>query len=270
VASPNIYPNGIGGTYGAELTTLSPLYTSGYVWYVQSTTGTDAASPAGRERNKPLATIAQAYTNAAAGDTIVLLSGHTEILAATQTLAKAGLHILGEGTTSTRPTFTRNVDDELFEVTDSGVRVENVTIAASSLLSSKSKIKVSSTDFRMVDVRVNQGANDTGPGLELVTGADSAVLERVSFVSTSVTTQPVIGMAVTNAISALTMDACTFDGGTLGWSHPHALDFNGAVTGLNIVSLNLYADSDVEIVTGTTGRITVLGKTGSARIEWAA
>src|SRR5689334_19357234 len=115
MASPNIYPNGVGGSTGASLATAAPLYASGQVWYVSSTTGVDGASPAGLDRVKPLATLAQAYTNAAAGDFIVCLSGHVETLTSAQTIGKADIKLVGEGTGSSRPRFTRNADINMFD-----------------------------------------------------------------------------------------------------------------------------------------------------------
>ena len=61
---------------------------------MDSATGSDAASPAGKDRIKPLATLAQACTNAATGDIIVCLAGHAETLTSGQTFSTANILVL--------------------------------------------------------------------------------------------------------------------------------------------------------------------------------
>ena len=72
------YPNGLDPDGGNELLTGKPLITSGDVWYVHATEGTDGSGAAGQNRSKPLATLAQAISNAAHEDIIVLKEGHAE------------------------------------------------------------------------------------------------------------------------------------------------------------------------------------------------
>lgn len=272
MASPNLYPNGIGGTTGAELATVSPLYASGQVWYVSSDTGVDAVSPAGLDRIKPLATIAQAHTNAAAGDFIVCLSGHEETLTAAQTYDKADIKFVGEGSGSNRPRFTRNGDVNMFDVTAAGVQFHNVYFVASSSASTKSRLRTAAVSTLVRDCYFECGASDTGPAAETITGAGQIVYRDTSFVSvaTLLTAQPHSALKVTNAITDLDIDTCVFSGGTTGWSNQHAINIAGAVTRLRAVNVDLLADSDATIVTGTTGYFNVRYKTGSARVLWAA
>lgn len=272
MASPSIYPNGIGGTTGATLATVSPLYASGQVWYVSATTGVDGASPAGLDRIKPLATLAQAHTNAAAGDFIVCLSGHTQTLTAAQTFDKADIKVLGEGSGSNRPKFTRNGDVNMFDVTAAGVQFHNIYFPASTSASTKSRLRTAAVSTKVRDCYFECGASDTGPAAETITGASQAVFRDTTFISTAtlLTAQPHSALKVTNAITDLEIDACAFSGGTTGWSNQHAVNIAGAVTRLCAINVDLLLDSDVTIVTGSTGYFHQRYKTGSARVLWAA
>ncbi|MEY4931756.1 MAG: hypothetical protein RLZZ403_76, partial [Pseudomonadota bacterium] len=99
------YPNGIGGSTGDSLALAKPLMMSGSVWYVDSATGTDAAGSAGKDRSKPLATLATAVSNASDDDIIVFFDGHEETLTSAQTLGKR-LSLIGEGSDAGVPTVT--------------------------------------------------------------------------------------------------------------------------------------------------------------------
>lgn len=273
MASPNIYQNGVGATTGAALALLSPLYTSGSIWYVYSVTGADAVSPAGKDRSKPLATLAQAHTNAAAGDIIVCLSGHVESLSAAQTFNTANILVLGEGSGSSRPRFTRTGDVNMFDVTAAGVMFANIFFPASTLASTKSRVRFAGINDRMVGCYFECGALDNGPSLETVTGAAQvSVTGGTYFVSTatSLTAQPDHAIKLTNAITDLELDTVIMDGGSTGWANQFALNGAGAVTRLRATNIDLLGDSDVTLATGTTGHVAIRNQTGSARIVWTA
>lgn len=272
MASPNSYPNGVGGTSGANLVSLTPLLTSGNVWYVSSLTGANAASPAGRDRIKPLATIAQAITNAAAGDIIVLLSGHSETLTASQAISTNRLMILGEGTGTNRPRFTRNGDVIMFDVTGSNVYFDNLYFPASASASTKSRLRQGGADSRTYRCYFESGASDTGPALEYITASETCVLGSCTFISTAtlVTAQPESAVKVTSAIAGLEMDSCAFSGGVTGWSNPFAFNGATAITSLWATNIDLLLDADVTLATATFGVFHVRNKSGSARVVWAA
>jgi len=272
VASPNIYSTGIGGSTGSALVTASPLFASGSIWYVSSSTGSDAASPRGKERIRPLATLSQAHTNATAGDIIVCLSGHSETLTSGITFNKAGITVIGEGTGSSRPKFTRNFDGVMFDVTAAGVTFESVYFVASGTASTSARLRTAGARGVVSTCYFEHGTNDTGPGLELITGADEFGIDNTTFISTStsVSSQPESALKVTNAVSDLHMSTVTFDGGSSGWSNPYALNGAGAITRIKALNVDLLKDSDVTFATGTTGYFVTREKSGSARIVWAA
>jgi hypothetical protein len=274
VASPNFYSSGIGGSTGDDLATVSPLHCSGSVWYVGSaTTGAaDAASPRGKERIRPLATLAQAVTNAAANDIIVLLASHTETLTGVQTLNLAGLTIISEGSGSTRARFTRNADAVLFNITADNVTLGNIYFVASSTTSTNARVKTANANTRLIDCYFESDESDTGPAFETVTGAGSCHIVDTTFASTATApdSQPESAIKFTNAISDVFLSNVVVNGASSGWSNPYAINGAGAITRLRGLNVDLKGDSDVTFATGTTGYLHVRTSTGSTRVVWAA
>ncbi len=274
MASPNIYAGGIGGSTGATLATAPRLYASGDVWYVGSaTTGAaDAASPRGKERIRPLATISQAYTNAAAGDIICLLADHAETLTVSQALAKTGLTVIGEGTGTSRPKFTCNAAISLFTASAAGVWIDNVYFVASTTIAPTNRVAVSAAGVHLTNCYFECGILDTTPSVEFTTGAGQALIGDSQFVSTasSPAAQPASAIKVTNAMSDLTLDTVTIDGGTTGWSNPYAFHGAAAITRLKAVGCMFLNDSDLILATGSSGFIAERDPTGSVRVVWTA
>lgn len=274
MASPNIYASGVGGSAGAELATVAPLYTSGVIWYVDSSTGSDAASPRGKERIRPLATLAQAHTNASTGDIIVCLAGHSESLSSAQTFNKNSIKVIGEGSGTNRPQFIRTGDVNMFDVTAAYVLFENIYFAASSLgsASTKSRLRTAGASTKVVNCWFDCGTMDGGPAFELISGTGYVTLTDSTFISTStdVTAAPASAIKVTNAISDLVMDTVVMDGGDSGWSHPYAFNGAGAMDPIYAKNIDLLNDSDIIFATGTNGHLHIRNQSGSARVVWTA
>lgn len=269
----NLYPNGAGGSTGDTWATCEPLYVSGAVWYVQSTTGTDAASPAGRNREKPLATLSQAITNAADNDVVVCLSAHAETLTGALAISKK-LTIVGEGTSAGVPTvtFTCNAAAaSLFSVTATNVELRNLKFAAQSQANSATKITCNQVGFVMDGCYMQLGANDDAAGLTLASGADQALIRNTTFISTGTVTsaQPESALKTSAAVADLTLEGVTFSAGTVGFSNYFAWDSSAAaITRLKVLSLSLLLGADVKLHASTTGRVNVSTFTGGSRIEW--
>ena len=270
MASPNIYPNGIGGTVGSDVVSLSPLYCSGSIYYVDSSSGSDTYT--GLERNKPFATFSAAYTAAANNDLIVLFSGHSETYTAGVTISKTGLSIIGEGSGTSAPSFIRNFDGSMFTISGAGTQLRNILFSGGTYTSTSAKVTVSCASLYAESLYFQASSYDTGAQLELTTGANNAFMDTLTFISsaTSVTAQPAIGLKITNAVSDLHIENIIFDGGSSGWSNPYAFLGSGAITRLCAKDISLLNDSDVSFVTGTTGVYWPLSKSGSNRIVWAA
>lgn len=255
-----------GATSGAPLLTREPIVASGQHWYVSSLTGSDAVSPRGLDRIRPLATLAQAHTNATAGDTIILLENHSETLSSAQTFNKAGIRVRSEGSGNTRARFTASAAINMFDVTAAGVWFENVYFPASTAAAT-ARIRIATAGTRIYGCYFQCGASDTSAAVKYITGAGQAEIRSTSFVSsaTSVSAQPAIGVEVVNAMSDLNLDTVVFDGGSYGWSD-YAFKGTAAITRLYGIDLSLLNDSDLYLATSSVYEIHVANQSGSARM----
>ena len=261
MSSPNLYQNGAGGTVGHSLAIRSPVWAlnASYIWYV-GPGGTDAASPAGRRREKPLATLAQAHTNCAAGDIIVCLEGHLESLSAAQVFSKARVKVVSEGSGSSRARFTCTGAVAMFDVTAAGVRFLNLYFPASTAVPT-ARIRSAAARTYIEDCYFECGASDTSRAVSFVTGAGTATVSGTSFVSVAAT--PAIGIEIINAISDLDLIDVTFDGGASGWTD-FAFKATAAVTGIYANVANQLNNSDAYFVTGSSGTWVPGDASGSA------
>lgn len=268
MASPYIFPAGFGGLTGGAWATAKPLCTTGTAYYVYSVTGSDAY--AGTDRAKPFATLGAAITAAAANDTIVILSGHAETLAAALTMNKANLWIQGEGSGASMPRFTANGAIAMFDITAAGVRVDTIFFPAS-LAAPTARIQSASTETVVSGCWFECGIADTGPAVKFVTGAGQGTVENSTFESTStaIATQPAIGIEVANAMTDLNLANVLFDGGSVGWSD-YAFKGTAAITRLDASSIALLRGSDFYAATGSVYRVNVSAQTGSSKVVLTA
>lgn len=274
MAGTHVYDSGIGGTTGGYLTTLLPLRSSVDVWYVHSGTGSDAASPRGKQRNYPLATLAQALTNATTDDIIVCLSGHTETLTASQVfgVAEPGITVIGEGLGASRPKFTRNFNGVMFDIQADDIVLENLYFPASGTASAASRTRTNGVNRTIIEnCYFECGSNDTGAAYDIVSGSGSITIRNTTFISTAAApaSAPALGITAPAGLGLLTMYRVTFDGGSSGWSNPYAFSSTTtAITRLRATEIDLLNDSDMLIHSGSTGYITIRNKSGSAKVDW--
>lgn len=267
------YPNGIGGTApGDSLDLARPLQTTGNVWYVSSLTGTDAASPAGQNREKPLATVAQAVTNAANDDFVVFLAGHSETLTAVQTVAKR-LTLIGEGVASGKPSvkFTSNAAvSGLFFMSSTNVELRNIYFPEAIQTNSIVKVDWGGTGGRMVGCYFELGAKDTAGGLRL-SGSDQMRVESCTFISTAPTTavQPGYAIKSNGALADLEIANTVVSAGTVGFSNFSAIDLTaGAAVRCRLSGISLLLGADVAMGASATGYVNVQLSTGGSRVAW--
>lgn len=101
------FPNGA-ASFGIPLVGSGPVLTTGNVWFVNSTIGSNGNI--GNDPTRPKATVAGALSAATAsnGDVILVMPGHTETISSSTTLNvnKAGVRVIGIGSGNVRPTFT--------------------------------------------------------------------------------------------------------------------------------------------------------------------
>lgn len=268
------YPNGIGGTVGDSLDTCKPLQTSGNVWYVSSLIGTDAVSPAGQNREKPLATIAQAVTNASDDDIVVFLQGHTQTLTAVQVVNKR-LTFIGEGTVSGKPgvSFLNNqAAGTLLLLSAAGAELRNLYFPPNVQACTGTRVAITGTDCVVSGCYFECGATDIGNALDLA--ASRIRVERSTFISvaTSLTAQPKLAIAFPAAVNAVGsyLQDVVVSAGTVGFSNFAAIDLTAAtsVTQVKWQNLNLLLGADVAMGATTTGRVNVQLATGGSRVAW--
>ncbi len=274
MASPKIQTGGIGGTTGLSLCQLEPLYTSGNIWYVDNSNATaaDGASPAGKDRIKPLLTIAQANTNSAAGDIIVMLAGHSQTITSMITLSKAGVRLVSEGSATTRASLICGASiASVIEVTAAGVVLGNIKFGASTTVPTAGRVRIAAATCVVDGCYFDCSAVDTIEALRVDTSGSTLTVRDTSFVSSAATpaSQPESGMAVVAAVSDMVLSNVTFNGGSSGWSGA-AFDGASAVTRLTATGISLLNDSDFTLATGSVYTVHVLNQSGSARVDLAA
>lgn len=265
------YPSGYGEPAGDTLLQAKPIQTTGDVWYVLSTIGVDAAAPAGKQRLKPLATLAQAITNAADGDDIVLMANHAQTLVATTTISKR-VRILGGGIGASMPKLTLNsgVAGALLSITVSRVQLRNIWVTSNTQANINARINVAGSDCRIKGCYIECAATDTGAAIALATGGDRCRIDNTTIISTAtlLTAQPASAISLVNALTDLVTDGLIVDGGTVGWSNQYAVDLTAAViTNLWMENTSLLRDSDIGLNAGTTPAFIHVGtSSGSVRV----
>lgn len=267
MASPNVYVPG--GSLGARLATRGPLFHSGSIWYV-GPGGTDAASPAGRQRNAPLATLGQAFTNAAAGDTIQVLAGTTIALSGNLNMNKAGLHVYGEGDETTRPIVTSTGGFVSLTLGAAGMWLEGFTFPVPTGAGG-SHVTVGAASCAIVNCLFECNANTANRAVQLSTGSSNTSLVGVTFrsVAASTLTRPAIALESTAAISDIMLDTVIIDGGSFGWTD-YAVKFTTAVTRLVGIDVDFLNDSDFQAATASQYKFHRRLGTGSQRMEFIA
>jgi hypothetical protein len=270
VADPIYYSNGPGGSSGTTLATLASLNMPGAIWYVHHT-GSDAASPRGKDRSRPLATIGQAFTNSGAEDWIVCLAGHVESISTTVTLSGSRI-VIGEGVGASRPRLSRTADIAVFDLNNSGSRVENFYFPAATTAKTASRVKMQASGCTVANCYFECSGFDGGASAVnfLSASAINCAVTDTTFISTatSPTSQPFGAIDVGAAITDLTLSGVVFDGGTTGWSNQFALNGTANITRLRAWNIDLLGDSDMLLTTGTTGFVGIRNKSGSSRLVW--
>lgn len=267
------YVNGLGETVGGDvLASQTPVLTSGNIWWVNSATGSDAAGTAGQDRERPLATIGQANTNASDGDVIVLQSGHTETLSSALSL-KAVL-LVGIGTSSGKPAAQLKIDNagaSCVQFAATAGEIRNVYFPASvqSNTSGNGKVRFTCTGMATISgCYFESSANDQLPALSI--DSSPAYVENCTFVSTatSIATRPTRGVYISGAIADLRLVGNTFDSGTVGFSSV-ALDLSaGTITRLRAHSNSFLRGADASIASASVGYFVPSTTSGAVKVTW--
>lgn len=238
--------NGLGETVGDTLASAAPLQLAGNVWFVSSLTGTDAVGTAGQNKEKPLATLNQAVTNAASGDLICLLTGHTETRTSAIAISKT-LRIVGIGTTSGKPSVqlkNNQAAGALFTLSGNvSVEFRNVYFPSPMQACSATLITAGALHQNFIGCYFEGDGNVDDSIINLNTSTTGSRFSMVNctMVSTSTTiaTQPVTGVKATAFPSSVWLDGCVFDDGTVGWTNDYVWDTSGSAFGIEFFAQSL-------------------------------
>lgn len=210
------FENGLASsTSGADSFLQNEIFTTGAVIWVDSVNGND--SNTGTEA-KPLATLAQAITNATAnnGDIIVLKSGHTETRTSAITVSKAGLRIFGIGSGSSAPNFICNAAIDCITVTANDVVLNNLYFPAGTTANNSARINVDARNVRIKGCTFLCGAYDIDTITITASGIDCKIESCTMTISAAL---PQRGVSIESASAVgLFVNSCTFNGGSYNWT----------------------------------------------------
>jgi hypothetical protein len=267
VASPNTYPSGLNlaGTVfagGPPLTALLGDYFSGKVLWLDTVAGSDAN--AGTLPQLPLKTIAQACTNSAAGDAIVISAGSAESPAVSQTFSNAGVTVIGMGTGATMPRYTAAYPGiDLFDVTAAAVRFYNIYFPASTAVPD-ARVRFGAAEGEVRNCYFECGASDTAGSILIHTSANSCRVRDTTLKSTA--SRPATAILVDAAVTDPYISGCIIDGGSFGWTD-YAVKVSAAATRIRVENTSLLKQSNFGItITGTTYQLYGLTEDGSSKV----
>jgi hypothetical protein len=230
----SLYADGLDGTVDL-VATNQPLYgLDSVAWYVHFPTGVDAVAPAGRDKQKPLKTLARAVANAAENDIIVLLDGHDEIITAGVITFIPGLVIVGCGQTAGVPNvkLTPNlaVPGPLIGFGEPDCQLRNVRIMPNMQTNNVARVNVSNSGFIVDRCQFDCGVNDAAAALSIDVGGQRPTVKDTTFISvaTDLATRPNSAMKVVVPIQGIRLDGAVFSDGTHGFTNGYSLDLSAA------------------------------------------
>lgn len=268
---PRVLPNGAGQLTGDTLAVNGPLFLSGRLWYVHHT-GADAASPRGLSPEYPLATLGQAVTNAASGDIVVLMDGHTETIVTRVSFSSKQITIVGGGYSSGMPTakLTDGVvgDNMLSSAPTGALSLRNIRFMAPSVAKTAAPTVDLSAVGSVIGCRFECNRNDQAASGRCLAISSAVQILNTTFISveTDKTQRPVEALVLNSGASGL-IRSCTFDGGTVGWD-TYAMSNSSTNIILSIEELTLLRGSDISIITGTAGYVSLFSASGGSRVDW--
>lgn len=268
------WSSGLGESLGDSLVTGNgPIWTSGTVWWVNSATGSDAASPAGKERLQPLATLSQAITNAVAEDVIVLMDGHAETIA--DLAVSKNLVIVGAGQSDGKPTvkLTPGASATVGMLSLAAqVELRNIWVTVPAAATSWPAIQCNS-DAKLIGVYQELDENNNTAGVYVLDGG-ICTIRNSTFVSvaTDASDPPAAAVRLIDGVVPLYMDGVVLDGGTVGFQQGAAYseDASAAAGALYATNMSLLRGADMWLTDTTVGLVQVGASNGGAQIRFGA
>jgi hypothetical protein len=251
LASPNTYPSAFSLT-GPDITALAGNYMSGSVLWVDSTSASASDANAGTDPELPKLTWTSAYAAAAAGDLILCQPGHTEVIAAANTLNTANVATIGLGVGGTRAKFTSNVAGAMWTPNAAGLQFFNCYFPASTAATTaRISVAAGGTDCLIRGSYFECGVNDTTSAL--TNAAARLCVRDCDFVATA--SRPARAILMNAAVASCCFEDVSIDGGAYGWTTAAFGITTGAATLLTLQNIRLLNRSDfVVTVTGCSYR----------------
>jgi len=238
---------------GNSLLGAGTLFTTGTVFYVSSTTGSNGNL--GTDPAFPKATIAGAQSAATAsqGDIVVVLPGHSETLTAVLTLSKAGVKYIGLGEGLLRPTLTINGAIDGVNITGANITFENFQFPAPGTDDQTADINVTGAGVTIRNT-YHIGSTTSKNKTDIITvasGANDLLVEGVVCYNTVV--DCVSWLSLEAAVARATIRNCTVQG-----QFSTAVLMDEATATLVTIEDNLFKNTKAAtaVVTFTTGNST--------------
>lgn len=221
----------VASTSGADSFIYNDMIITGGVIWVDSVNGSDSNS--GSEV-APLATIAQAVTNATAntGDIIIVKSGHTETLTTAITMSKAGLKIFGVGSGSSAPNITVGAAIDGFDITADDCEINNIYFPIGTTATNTSRINIGADRARIKGCTFLCGQYDL-ESITITSAGTNATIDSCTFTVSADGPDAAIEIESASA-TGLRIYSCSFDGGS-GTNNFDNSAINSAVAHLNFV-----------------------------------
>ena len=187
---PTNFPNGV-RSYGVPLPSGEIPATMGNIFHVDSGHAQASDTNSGKDPSKPCATIdgCVAKMTANNGDIMLVAAGHAETVSAAAglDLDVAGIHILGLGHGSDRPTITLDtIDSADIDVDAANVKLENVIISAN-FADIVAAVDVNAVGFSMINCKFQATAIDMNFLKCILTGtanqSDDMLIQNTEFIA---------------------------------------------------------------------------------------
>ena len=150
-------------------------------FYVDAASGSTGAT--GLSRMDPFPTLALAITacTASRGDTIIVLSSHTESIAAATEIAlsKADVTVIGEGSGDNRPTITATNAAGNIPISGAGTRLENIILTCSGTIDVSNGITVTAAGCTIKDVQIRAATSTDEFVVGILTNASADRLKVI-------------------------------------------------------------------------------------------
>lgn len=263
MSSPIIWSAGLAGT-GVDTATVFPDYFGTNVIWVNSASSAASDGNAGTEPELPLATLAQAITNASAGACIAVSATHAQTISVTLAVNKAGLRFVGFGTGTARPTLTPSAGNiATFTVTAANCVIDNFYLKAAAATSGASgRLTTNASGTQVLNCQIDCGAFDQ-EGLLFTTGGDNARVQACTITATA--SRPTRAISHSNAVSNFHLLDTVIDGATFGWAG-NAVNVTSAI---NLVAKNVTIMGNADIFGTTVASYQMYGITaiGAAKVN---